>query len=328
MYPDELVGHVVTMRDKQAWLMMCPRRSWLRLAGSDRLRFLQNMTTADVGALQPGQTAQGVFVNQRGLVLDWVEFWAHDGAVEVLTGPSRVDKLFEWLDRYLIADDVTLTQTGGELSVVLIGGEALAEALSEDVAAGQWPKPGSHVVLDLGGVPCGIAPLAGLPDKTYWVRVATTQTAALTGYLKARGVQRETSERFRLRCLTWGVPGGEYLTLLDANPWELRLDAAVAVTKGCYLGQEVVTRLKSYDKVQRHLMGFVSNTPLSTGTPLVTETSDNAGHVLVSASDPDTHQVFGLALVRRRYAAPETRLVVQNGSAATPIVLVDCPFWE
>ncbi len=316
------------MRDKQAWLIMCPRRSWLRLAGGDRLRFLQNMTTTDVGALQPGQTAQGVFVNQRGLVLDWVDFWAHDGAVEVLTGPSRVDALFDWLDRYLIADDVTLTLTSGELSVMMIGGEALVEVLSENVDAGQWPEPGSHVLLDLGGVPCRIAPVAGLPGKTYWVRVAATHTAALIGYLETRGVQRETPERFRLRCLTWGVPGGECLTLLDANPWELRLDAAIATTKGCYLGQEVVTRLKSYDKVQRHLMGFYSDTLLSTGTPLVTETSENAGHVLVSASDPDTHQVFGLALVRRRYAAPETRLVVQNESPSTPIVLVDCPYWE
>ncbi|MEM9769954.1 MAG: folate-binding protein, partial [Cyanobacteria bacterium P01_D01_bin.71] len=104
---------------------LCDRSHWgrLRVADSDRLRFLHNQTTNQIQTLQPGQGCPTVFVNSTARTIDLVTAYAESDSVLLLTSPGQAPKLIEWMDRYIFfADKVKLAdETDTTVAFTLLG---------------------------------------------------------------------------------------------------------------------------------------------------------------------------------------------------------------
>jgi folate-binding protein YgfZ len=210
--------------------------AWLRVSGDDALNFLQGQFTNDLRNLMAGGAVYGLWLNQKGRVLAdsfVVRGRGPDGFwIASYFCPATVIR--ERLEAYIIADDVGITDETADWSAVSVLGAVEAAALERAV-------PGSVVFAGRRG---------GEGVEWIYPRVAVAQVAArLAGLAEVDAVGMEH------RRILAGIPA----VPADIGPGELPNEGglerdAISYTKGCYLGQEVMARLKAMGRVRRRLM--------------------------------------------------------------------------
>lgn len=210
--------------------------AWLRVAGPDALNFLQGQFTNDLGALAAEPAVYGLWLDQKGRVLgDSFVLRAGPEAFWVGSYFSAAAALRQRLEAYIIADDVTVedeTAAWAGISLLGAGAESAAGELGLPLRFGgrRAAEPGVEVLFAAETLPAVEARLDALP----WPRLSA-----------------DVMERLRIRSGITAVPR-------DVGPADLPNEGgletvAISYTKGCYLGQEVMARLKSMGRVRRRL---------------------------------------------------------------------------
>src|SRR3984957_17541980 len=120
----------LALREGAAWLGFSARGK-IRVAGSDRARLLHAMTTNHVQQMKPGEGCYAFFLNAQGRILGDVNLFCFEDYFLLDTEPETRHKLFEHLDRYIIADDVTLADETDSLSTIAVEGPNAAAILSK-----------------------------------------------------------------------------------------------------------------------------------------------------------------------------------------------------
>lgn len=277
------------IHDDAAWLDLSDR-SRLMVTGEDAGRLLHALSSNDIKNLPNGEGLYAFFLSAQGRILADASIY-HRGEVFFLdTEPEIGVKLRDHIDKYIIADDAAVEVVGGwgELSI-------------------EGPNAFQHVA-DLG-IP--------VPDKIYsscaWAGGFTARTAscttdgvrifgpaeriaALGGVLRMPQLSPEEARIVRLEN---GIPRyGEDITERYLVQETARLNA-VHFNKGCYLGQEIVERVRSRAQVHRHLhpVWIETTTVPSPGTKLTYEAGD-AGEITSAAYSPRFKKVIALAYIR------------------------------
>ncbi len=210
--------------------------AWLRVSGGDALTFLQGQFTNDLRNLMAGGAVYGLWLNQKGRV-------QADSFVVRGDGPdtfwlasyfSPAPIIRERLEAYIIADDVVITDETADWQAVTLLGTVETDALRQAV-------PGSLAFAGRRG-----------EESVEWVfpRAARAQVGAHLADL----AEVDAGGMMRRRVLA-GIPA----VPADIGPGELPNEgglelAAISYTKGCYLGQEVMARLKAMGRVRRRLL--------------------------------------------------------------------------
>ena len=282
-----------------AWQPPRPSRlveaaSLMRLTGPDSLRVLHGQTSQVLEGARPGQCLAACSIGPTARLRALAEVMVvEDGAWLVVTAGDG-SQVHQALDRVLFpADQVQLGPVIEAVLVTPIGPPAPTSPLP-CCEPGTWqPFPPS----DGEGWLLGERLLwpAGSPLPAPWSELAPLEPAE--------------QERWRLRFGRAAAPGeinGE------TNPFELGLADRVSLSKGCYVGQETLAKLCTYDGVKQQLRRFVALSDgsegdaalTSAGTPLTTTSGERAGRITSALALPATPgestRVIGLALVRRQ----------------------------
>ena len=209
--------------------------AWLRVAGSDAFSFLQGQFTNDLRTLTERQAVYGLWLDQKGRV-QADSFVAKAGQEAFWVGSyfSAAAALRARLEAYIIADDVTVTDETGEwMGLTLMGAEIAAAEFGASLRfEGRRGAPAAMELMFAAGT---LPAVQALLDRRPWPRLTAGDM-----------------ERRRICAGIPAVPG-------DIGPGDLPgeggLDApAISYTKGCYLGQEVMARLKSMGRLRRRLL--------------------------------------------------------------------------
>ncbi|MGF1505386.1 MAG: glycine cleavage system protein T [Chloroflexi bacterium] len=264
----------------------------LRIAGPDRIDFLQRQSTNDVTQLNPDTAVVTVLTSATARILDVLTLITDGEAIHAVTLPGRETAAF-LRSRIFFMDKVTVEET--DLSVVDIFGPQAAAALAE---AG-LPDPS-----DTNGVTRadGAVVVVTLADR---IRLLTPEPAALLARLDMPVLSPEGYTVYRVEN---GIPLGELSE--EYTPLETRLGAHVSDAKGCYTGQEIIARQITYDKVTKRLVGLLLDEPVEAGTDVRSEGS-RAGTITTAVESPR----FGpaaLAVLKRDYIAPGTAVSVDG----------------
>lgn len=252
--------------------------AWLRVTGEDALTFLQGQLTNDLRNLMPGEGRYGLWLNQKGkVVADSFVVAAPEGAFFVGSYYSPAALIRERLEAFIIADDVAIEDETAAWRGVTV----LADEPRETVAA------------DLAG---GVL-LAGRRERSrHWEWVAPA--AAVAAAVAAAGGEAVTADAMERRRIRAGVPAVPADVGPNDLPNEAGLDEdAISYTKGCYLGQEVMARLKAMGQVRRRLVRVSGPgaAPAVPGALFLGERS--VGEVRSAVADGDGF--IGLAMVSR-----------------------------
>ncbi|HEY8120566.1 MAG TPA: glycine cleavage T C-terminal barrel domain-containing protein [Myxococcota bacterium] len=292
-----------------------PSRGVLAVRGDDRQRWLDGMLTCNVKKLAPGGGAHALLLTPQGRIVSELHVLQRGDELWLETEASAIAGVVERLGKFVIADDVTLSDLSASWARVALEGDgahAIFARLGGEVPAAEH----GHAHSEIAGTPLVAARFGFTHAEALQLFAPRASEAALIAALEAAGAPRESAESFESRRVEAGTPwlGKE----LDDSvlPAEARLDGvAVAVDKGCYTGQEVVARMRSRGRLSHLLVGlrFADGTLPAPRSALRGERGE-VGSVSSAVLSP-RFGAIGLGFVQAALAEPGTRLRVQSGEA-------------
>jgi len=300
----------IALREDAAWMDLSGRGK-IRATGEDRARLLHAMTTNQVETLKPGEGCYAFFLSAQGRILADVNLLCFEDHFLLDTEPETRTKVYEHLDRYIIADDVTLEDQTGQMATIAIEGPKAAAVLADlgapvPVAAysfASW-KYGTVARLDTTG------------KVGYFLLMPMEQKQTVISLLTKAGLPEATPEDARIVRIESGRPRyGEEITERYLVQETDQLQAA-NFSKGCYLGQEIVERVRSRAQIHRVLRRLEIDTsdPPAAGTKLKSGDAD-AAEIASAVYSPALGKTVALAYVRTQFAEPDTRISLDGVSA-------------
>lgn len=304
---------------------------WIRITGSDRVRWLNGMMTNSIEALAPGHGCYNFALNAQGRIRGIANVFAPADAPDELlieTSRSELSGLVAHLDHFIIMDDVELKDITSDRVGFLIAG------------------PGAASVLEAMGLPIPIEPLSieGAPWNGSEITVVRAYSPLINRF--ELWISADAAERLQgaveAKC-TWLEPEAlECLRIMEGTPQygvdirdkekahDLPQETALAGTqsralhfaKGCYLGQEIVERIRSRGSLHRTFSGFeLSGSLPPAGTALHAD-GKTAGELTSVAAIPLKGGTVSLALgYVRREALERKQPLTYPGGTAMPVTL-------
>jgi folate-binding protein YgfZ len=251
-----------------AALLWQPQRRVLRAEGSERVEFFQGQLSNDVRALAEGRGQASLLLSAQGRVEAIFALYDAGESLEITTDAAHVTAVRERLERFLVADDVDLSEEAPSASgFALVGPRApeLLRGAAEGFAefpAGVWTR----VCGRLGGVDARACsrgefavPFIEIACKVEAEAEQAWRALAAAGAVPA-GITAAEILRVESGVARYGVDVDDSRIALEA-----RLEWAIHFSKGCYVGQEVVERAVSRGRLNRKLVLLASAAPLRVG---------------------------------------------------------------
>jgi tRNA-modifying protein YgfZ len=266
-------------------------RAKLRITGGDRVRFLNGQLTNELKDAKPGQTIYACVLTAKGKLCGDLFITASAEAFLLDFHPALRESIPARLEKYAIADDVEFSEQTDEF--------CLFHTLTPDLPQTILPE----------GI---VSRSHRFGQEGYDLLVPVALKNVVPQLLKEEALSPEEVETFRIER---GIP--EWGRELNENviPNEAGLDQiAVSYTKGCYVGQEVISRLKSLGHVNRKLCGIqlVAGSVLTSGNKLLDDSGKEIGFVTSAANSAQFGAWIGLAYIKRNFDQPGTRYRVQS----------------
>jgi aminomethyltransferase len=274
--------------------------------GEDRVRLLHAMTTNHVEQLAPGGGCYAFLLDSQGHILGDVNLFCEADHLLLDTEPETSRKIFEHINRYIIADDVTLEDTTASTATLAIEGPQAAEVLA---SLGAPVPEAAHAHVEWG--PRTVARVDSTGAGGFFLFFPTGEKSELARQLEAAGAAAATPEDALIVRLENGRPRyGEDITE-GHIPQETQMLHAVHFNKGCYIGQEIVERVRSRGHVNRLLVRLA----IDGERPPAPGTKFTAGEITSSAYSPTLGKVIAFGYVRAEHARAGNKLLVDGAPA-------------
>ena len=286
----------------------------LHVTGEDALSFLQGQFTQELRSTAKAPVAYGLWLNQKGKVLaDSFVLRETPESVWVVSFSSKAVVIRERLESYIIADDVVIEDVTNQWSGLAVGGTGGSAWLTEQVG-GALPAADEFLRTADGFVFRG---RRGAEEGWEWLRPV--------GAMRPEGLASLAPDEVERLRIAAGIPA----VPTDIGPGELPneggLEAdAISYTKGCYLGQEVMARLKSMGQLRRKLVRVAAKEGLPPAVPCALLQGETRVGELRSVVADGAGGFIGLALVTTLRLDAGAPLAPEPGGRAT-IHLIDTP---
>ena len=306
-------------------------RAYLSFTGPDRVRYLNAILTNNVKDLATGRGVISLLLNPQGHILAELETYALADRHFCVSHAMIREQLIEWMDKYIIMDDVTLTDETERWSTLALEGPKAAQVSREVSGADITSQDGLFSVDGtVGTIPCRVVKRSpgGVAGAEFVVgrdQLAPLWQILLDAARKHGGGPMGYTALSGQR-LAQGVPWFGYDFGEKQIPHEAGLENShISYTKGCYIGQEIVERVRSRGHVNRRRVSLLFSGDLvpEAGAPLTTPDGKEAGYVTRAARIWDPGRIIGMGYVGMGYVrkdaeSPDTTLHWSGGTAAIP----------
>lgn len=292
---------------------------WLRrmkVRGEDRFRWLSGMVTNTVNDLSSAGGAWNLVLNAQGRIQGDLTVWRKNDKLEIEFAADQSERLLAHLEHFIIMDDVELILREDTTALGLTGPRA-GEVLSR-LGLPSLAEPMSHAAADWNGLHLRVRRGYGTLADHYEIWTTTATVGKLWKFLVTGGATPAGSSALGAFRVAEGIPAYGIDILERDLPQETSQMRALHFNKGCYLGQEIVERIRSRGNVHRHLRHLELDGPVPpAGTALMQEGVE-AG-AITSACEvplPARPRRFALAMVRTE--AEARNLPFQYAAAEDP----------
>lgn len=230
-------------------------RAKISLTGEDRVRWLNGMVTNNIRDLAAGQGVYAFLLNPQGHILGDLFAYNRGASITVDTDQAQAEKILATFDHYIIMDDVEVTNLSEELTALGISGPKSGDVL---ISAGfKLPEMRALQLQSLrwSDTECTVVRCEGDP-LSFELWIAPAKVKQLWTALVNAGAKAVGSEALDLQRIAQGIPRyGVDIRERDL-PQETEQARALNFNKGCYVGQEIVERIRSRGAVHRKFSGF------------------------------------------------------------------------
>lgn len=289
-----------------------PTVGMIELTGEDCLQFLHNQSTNEVKSLKPGQGCRTVFVNGTARTLDLGTVYVSGEQVLLSVSPQRTEFLMGWFDRYLFPmDRVKLKNVSEDYSIFTITGEKSSQWLERLGINLNLEHPfATHQKSNINDIPVRIAVGTDIALVGYTLIVSSEHTQNLKDILTQTEVEFISQTLWEELSIEQGRPLPDYELTEDYNPLEAGLWEAISFDKGCYIGQETIARLNTYQGVKQRLWGLRLSQLVDPDTPITRE-GKKIGKL--TRSQQTEAGVIGLGYIRTKAGGEGLRIEIGEG---------------
>ena len=296
--------------------------------GRDRASFLQGMLTNDVKALAPGQGCAAAFLDAHGKVMALLRVYALADRLLLELPPGLTQKTLLLLDKYLISEKASFEPMDETYAVLSVQGAHAPALLARLTGQPMDLAPHAHVEATLAGVPARVVQRAEFGARPgFFIWAAPEAIPPLRAELEKAGatpLEPAVAEVLRVEAgeAAYGPDVDESVILPETN-----LERLVSYTKGCYIGQEVVARVKYRGHVNRALTGLrLEGERVPASGAVVVAGEREVGRVTSAVRSLGLGAPIALGYVRREHLEPGSEVAVRLDDVLVPARVTPPPF--
>jgi len=306
-------------------------RGRLCLTGADRTRFLHGQVTNNVKDLAVGQGCYAALTTAKGKMQSDLNIYCLRDELLLDFEPGLTLEVAQRLDKYIIADDVQvvdmsphyglLSVQGPEAGTIVLNAGLNLKLPSEAMSFTHGTDPG------LGEIYCMNQPRGPSPGFDLFVPIPGLKTAATK--LLSAGAQPAGWQALEILRIESGIPRfGVDMDETNLPPETGIENRAVSYTKGCYIGQEVIARIRTYGQVDKslrtlRLVDDLKQLP-NKGDKLFRNNKE-AGFITSAVASPRFKANIALAYIRRESNVPAAELTLHSDAGESPATIMELP---
>lgn len=270
----------------------------ISIEGKDSLDFLHRMSTNDVISTNANDKTLNVLTNANGRIIDatWMITGSEKQSAMLVGSAGSGLAVAQWLEQYHFSEELDIRDESGKYGVFAVYGKN-----ADNIAAAEN---------------CDV-----IDSVEYFAFVLVKESASeYWENLLEQGAVPVGREAWNIRRIELGIPRYGFELTESANPLEAGLFDSISFSKGCYIGQEVIARMDTYDKVSRqlrrlHFSGEVDDS----SKPALSSDGKKVGIVTSSVYSIELGKHIGLGYIKNKYAELGNELLISE-SKETAIV--------
>jgi folate-binding protein YgfZ len=301
-------------------------RAKITLTGGDRVRWLNGMVTNNVRDLPVGRGLYAFLLNPQGHILGDMYAYNRGNSLLVDTDQSQLEKLLATFDHYIIMDDVEVANLSGKLTAIGIAGPKARDVLRAAGFEISELEPLQFADVTWQNVAVTVVRADNTSVESYELWLSPDRMVLLHNALTNSGATPVGPAALELTRIAAGIPRyGQDIRERDL-PQETEQQRALHFSKGCYIGQEIVERIRSRGNVHRKFTGFEVQGPLPAVGAKIQSDGKDVGEITSAASLPlaTGGRAVALGYIRREIATPGKQVQADS----TQLLIATLPFLE
>ena len=307
------------------------RKLFLKLHGKDVLDFIHRISTNSIDILNVNEKIETLFTNDKGRVIDRATMMRFDYDFMLIGSPDENARLQRWIDRYIISEDIKIQHENENFLFEVCGPQAESYLT---LICGKFIDALDNkriVNVNIEGLIFKIIKNE-FPNglSNYWLfgeaSVGIKLIEYLLNHISVFDVQMVGETAHNVFRIENGMPIFPNEINDNYNPHELNLMNLVDFNKGCFIGQEVIMRLDSYDKVQRKLVGVLFEGEPDDEEFDIINSGKVIGEITSTAYSHKLKKNIGLALVRKNFAISGKKYLAKNEKEKMEVSITELPF--
>jgi folate-binding protein YgfZ len=286
-------------------------RGRIRVSGSEATMFLNGLITNDVKNLAQNRWMPAVFPTVQGRLIGAVRVIRGSGPEFLIdTETTSHDAVLKTVSRFTLAGDFKVSDVTKETALLTVQGERAAEVVEKVFATPVSGLPSNGVV----ETDVTIIRASHTGENGFDLFIDSSRKAELQQALEAAGAQPIGEDTFEILRVEAGIARfGQDMDETNVVP-ETNLDDAVSFTKGCYVGQEIIVRIKHRGHPAKKLtqLRFETDQQIEPGAVIRSTENQEIGRVTSAVVSPKRGSI-GLGYVRYEHMAEGTRVIVGDG---------------
>lgn len=323
------VSEYSSVRDGGAGLIDLSSRGRILVSGSEAAMFLNGLITNDMKTLAVNSWMPAAFANVQGRLLAAVRIAHREDGFLIDTDGATRQTVITLLERFTMAGDFSLQDLTDGTAMFSVQGSSASEIISrvfgEEAARVERQK---IVNAPFGDATVNVMRATHTAEDGFDLFIDANNSSEVREALTAEGAASISNATFETLRIEAGVP--LYGIDMDENNVvsETNLDDAVSFTKGCYLGQEIIVRIKHRGHVAKKLIGLVlgDSTPIPRNSKIISSEGKEIGRVTSSTVSPRLDRAIALAYLKYDYLEAGTELKVTAPESETSATVTDLPF--
>jgi folate-binding protein YgfZ len=306
----------------------------IELKGKDALDLIHRIGTNSINGLPKEGLRNTIFTSEKGRIIGLVSLLNFEDYQILVSSRANKQKVISWINKYIITDDVEVNDANTKYNLLELSGpqaDSFATLICGNVV-NDIKSDSFKIVHTENMLFFLIRQTAERNNNKFWFLADFDNTRRLINYmLENKGifnfnlVGEEAYESYRIE---QGIPEAPNELNDDYNPHETGLVKLIDFDKGCYIGQEVIARLQTYDKVQKKLTGVKFNEPIESGKQfyLFDKSGNEAGKITSTYTSLKLKENIGLAFVRNFYMENGNILTAKADGKSIDVEIHSLPF--
>ncbi|MBI3011089.1 MAG: aminomethyl transferase family protein [Candidatus Omnitrophica bacterium] len=308
-------------------------QAFIEVRGRDRATFLNALLTNDIKRLSPGTGCRAALLDPSAKVIAELAVLADPDAIWLLCDLSRSGVVAQTLDRHHFSEEISLTNHERRWAALALQGPRTMDLLRPLFGvAGPVPQPGDHAVVALQDLTIRLVHSRLTDEPGLLCLVRAEEALAVWGWLSRRGREMGLSpvgwEALNTARIEAGIPWfGIDMDTVNLLPETGLEEQLASETKGCYVGQEIIARVRTYGSANKRLMGLLiegDDVP-ETGDPMM-RGGELLGHVTSACRSPALRRPIAMGYVKRGAYEPGTAVEILHGTDRLRATITTRPF--